>query len=366
MRVLVFAILLLILPEALVATFGNGATQFGCQPMPPTGQASSLFERWCLLLEPSPSSTWPSCMENDPGSCQQASRTEPASSLQSSLALSPVAPESKAMEHLRTSAPYTSGRDEISSVNGAPAASRAEGGSSAESTSQSDAQQFEDWWRAPEIMIPAMITYIAALLASMTMIARGMEHSRGGKSEAAAPIADFTADTDAEACRKLLGIAATELMSAYKKVGNLTHGAPLQSALNRELDVVRERLGLAPAWSSHSKKPLSWQQLRAQLMRTIGEIRRISGIADAATASLTAHPAAAEIVSTKLEAFTFLGVHPQANTSALKKTIDGLRQCWHPDLAEDDDDRRHREVRIRQINAAWDLIQGREMTARVR
>ena len=43
--------------------------------------------------------------------------------------------------------------------------------------------------------------------------------------------------------------------------------------------------------------------------------------------------------------------------AALKKIVDGLRQSWHPDLARDDADRALRELRSKQINAAWDLLQ---------
>ena len=31
---------------------------------------------------------------------------------------------------------------------------------------------------------------------------------------------------------------------------------------------------------------------------------------------------------------------------------------WHPDLAKDETDRALRELRSKQINAAWELLQG--------
>ena len=83
-------------------------------------------------------------------------------------------------------------------------------------------------------------------------------------------------------------------------------------------------------------------------------------IAEAANVSLAANPAAAKIITTRLEAYAFLGVNSHASFAAVKKTIDGLRQCWHPDLAVDERDRVHREIRMRQINAAWDLIREKE------
>ena len=51
-----------------------------------------------------------------------------------------------------------------------------------------------------------------------------------------------------------------------------------------------------------------------------------------------------------------IGVAPTASDAALKKIVDGLRQSWHPDLATDETDRAVRELRSKQINAAWDLL----------
>jgi hypothetical protein len=61
---------------------------------------------------------------------------------------------------------------------------------------------------------------------------------------------------------------------------------------------------------------------------------------------------------TRVEALEVLGmgVAPSANQAAIKKIVDGLRQSWHPDLAKDEADRAVRELRSKQINAAWDLL----------
>jgi hypothetical protein len=167
-------------------------------------------------------------------------------------------------------------------------------------------------------------------------------------------------DADARACRGLMGNATTELMNAYKFVGSIVDAAPLQSALNRELDGIRGQLGLAPAWKSKSSSDMSWEQLKKRLVWSIQEIRRISSIAEAASLSINASPEAAKLMSTRLEAYSFLGIHTGASPAAMKKMVEGLRQCWHPDLARDEEDRKYREVRIRQINAAWDLIQEKQ------
>jgi hypothetical protein len=61
---------------------------------------------------------------------------------------------------------------------------------------------------------------------------------------------------------------------------------------------------------------------------------------------------------TKVEAFQVLGigVAPSATEAAIKKIVDGLRQSWHPDHAKDEADRVLRELRSKQINAAWELL----------
>lgn len=53
-----------------------------------------------------------------------------------------------------------------------------------------------------------------------------------------------------------------------------------------------------------------------------------------------------------------MGVAPDFNEAAVKKIIDGLRLSWHPDHATDPADRAKRELRLKQINAAWDIIAG--------
>jgi hypothetical protein len=63
---------------------------------------------------------------------------------------------------------------------------------------------------------------------------------------------------------------------------------------------------------------------------------------------------------TRAEALEVLGMElaPDINEAAIKKIIDGLRMSWHPDRATDDADRAARELRLKQINAAWGIIAG--------
>ncbi|HWB46058.1 MAG TPA: hypothetical protein VG900_11510, partial [Hyphomicrobiaceae bacterium] len=66
-----------------------------------------------------------------------------------------------------------------------------------------------------------------------------------------------------------------------------------------------------------------------------------------------------EIPASRAEALRLLGAGPEATAGALKKIVDGLRQTWHPDRAADDDDRGLRELRMKQINAAWEILSGK-------
>ena len=67
------------------------------------------------------------------------------------------------------------------------------------------------------------------------------------------------------------------------------------------------------------------------------------------------------IPKTRKDAFEVLGVSitPDASPTAIKKIVDGLRLSWHPDHAADEADRRIRESRMKQINAAWEIISQR-------
>ena len=94
--------------------------------------------------------------------------------------------------------------------------------------------------------------------------------------------------------------------------------------------------------------------------------------AQAAQASPEPAPASAEKPSTPLnwgdriprtrdEALQVLGmgVTPDANLAAIKKIVDGLLAGWHPDHASGQGDRQMRELRMKQINAAWEIIAGK-------
>ena len=70
-----------------------------------------------------------------------------------------------------------------------------------------------------------------------------------------------------------------------------------------------------------------------------------------------------DLPRTTAEAYDVLGVNPDVSEDVLKKIVDALRMSWHPDHARDGGDRGEREVRIRQINVAWELITAKREAA---
>jgi len=174
---------------------------------------------------------------------------------------------------------------------------------------------------------------------------------------------DADADADAEACREMMRKVAVDLTRASTAVSNLKGVPALQSALYKELDSIRRLLGFAPQAQDRPAEREDWQQIRSRLVTSLQGTQRIIGIAEAARASFSFQSAAIEVITTRLDACAFLGVSTSSSEVALKKAVNALRQCWHPDLAADDEDRRLREIRTKQINVAWDLISGKQKEA---
>lgn len=170
-------------------------------------------------------------------------------------------------------------------------------------------------------------------------------------------------EAEVEACRELMKQVATELMRASAAVNSLRGAPALQSALYLELDAIRRLLGFAPQTQGSSGEQEDWHRIKSQLITSLQGTQRIVGIAEAARTSFSFHPAALQVITTRLEAYAFLGVNASSSEALLKKTVNALRQCWHPDLATDEEDRRLREIRIKQINVAWDLISRKQMSA---
>ena len=59
-----------------------------------------------------------------------------------------------------------------------------------------------------------------------------------------------------------------------------------------------------------------------------------------------------------------LGESPEDGEEMLKKIVKTLRQTWHPDRTNREEERLIRERKLKQINVAWDIIRGKRASAR--
>lgn len=151
------------------------------------------------------------------------------------------------------------------------------------------------------------------------------------------------------------------LQQAEKTVLDLTAAAPLREVLQKDLASVRQRLTAAKAAALDGDG--SVVKLVAQFRSLNRELAHIQRIAESATQSLSGSRTTPAMPTTKAEAYTVLGVNPDVSESILKRMVDALRMTWHPDYAKDEADRLQREVRIKQINIAWDLINDKRRVA---
>lgn len=150
---------------------------------------------------------------------------------------------------------------------------------------------------------------------------------------------------------------------ARDSVERLDAAGPLQEVLRGEMEVVRQRLDAAIKAEGEGGEAAV--RTPAVLRTLVRELERIMRIADGAAMSLAAGQPAASgaLPRTRAEAYALLGVNPDVSDAVLKKLGDALRMSWHPDHARDEADRVVREERIKQINAALELIKAERQTA---
>jgi len=141
----------------------------------------------------------------------------------------------------------------------------------------------------------------------------------------------------------------------------LKWAGPLREVLQAELNTVRGRI-------FHIERVVAKGELAPdkgalQFRALVRDLERIRRIVDSALASNSDTKRSGALPRTTSEAYEVLGVNAEVSAGVLKKIVDALRMSWHPDHARDDDDRALREERIRQINIAWDLINGKREAA---
>jgi hypothetical protein len=111
--------------------------------------------------------------------------------------------------------------------------------------------------------------------------------------------------------------------------------------------------------SRRPASPDAWARHRARLETIHTDLLRLRDIVERAANSLVAGPSPLASPADRREADEVLSVNPEVSDRVLKKLVEALRACWHPDLARDEVDRRQREDRLKHINVAWDLITGK-------
>lgn len=143
-------------------------------------------------------------------------------------------------------------------------------------------------------------------------------------------------------------IVETELL-----IASLPPDLLLRDVLQTELDGLRGRAADVSRRAEQLGSKRSGTMVRAML-RDLDRITRI--VHGTVRKEEAAVPPSSDVPSTIYEAYRVLGLNAEAPPAAVKKVVDALRMSWHPDHARSEADRRHREDRIKQINAAWDLL----------
>lgn len=154
----------------------------------------------------------------------------------------------------------------------------------------------------------------------------------------------------------------TRLHETETLIAGLPGDLLLRDVLASELDSLYDRA----AELGRRVGQMAPEKLRASVRAITRDLDRIARIAQGAAPAShdeSADMAERDAPSTVYEAYRILGLNPDAPDAAVKKIVDALRMSWHPDHARDEADRRYREQRIKQVNAAWDLLKVRQAVA---
>lgn len=169
------------------------------------------------------------------------------------------------------------------------------------------------------------------------------------------------AKPDAQMCGELCRSAQGLVGHIHAGVDELRGVAPLRRVLLREVRGMEKFL--AATIATQPDDPQEWKRMRLRLQRVVTDLARLKDITEGARRSLSAVTVRRELPRDKDEAYEVLGANPEASDKILKRLVDALRATWHPDHARSEEDRAAREERIKQINVAWDLIQGKGVEA---
>ncbi len=168
--------------------------------------------------------------------------------------------------------------------------------------------------------------------------------------------------SDEKMCGELCRTAHSMLQQIDARVDELQGVAPLRRVLQREMRNLEQFL--TAVMTASPAEPEEWRRMRNRLQRIVKELHRLRDIVEGAYRSLSGGGfTGREPPRDKYEAYEALGVNPDVSMRTLKKLVDALRACWHPDLAKDETDRLAREERMKRINIAWDIITAKRQEA---
>lgn len=172
------------------------------------------------------------------------------------------------------------------------------------------------------------------------------------------------APTTSDETANALLILQARLIEVEFAVASLAPHLLLRDVLSTETAAIRARADDIQRQASRR----SAQKTAAILRNLLRELDRIGRIARSADQAATDNSEAAHVdeqasPQTMADAYRILGINPDAAPVVAKKLVDALRMSWHPDHARDEGDRRIRESRMKQINAAWDLVKSQRAAA---
>ncbi len=151
-------------------------------------------------------------------------------------------------------------------------------------------------------------------------------------------------------------ITHAKVAQAELALAALPAGLLLRDVLEAEVAKTRQRASDADR-RIRSRAP----QQSAAIFRALGrDLDRIVRIARDAAVPKQVEADDEDAPHSPAEAYRILGLNADAPPVLAKKLVDALRMNWHPDHARNEADRVRREARMKQINAAWDLIRERQ------
>ena len=169
-------------------------------------------------------------------------------------------------------------------------------------------------------------------------------------------------------CQQLFQSITTLWARAETAVFDLDDALPLRNLLFKEMKQISQRLAMDPNLRMSTSGAITaghglsyWKSLSKRLNQSARDLNRIGAVAEAAGVGFGGRNSEARIPKTRDEACFILGANRDAEPETLQRLVKALRQCWHPDLAQTEPDRRQREARLKQINAAHDLITGKRV-----